>query len=204
MVKKKQFDNKLTAKLYNKRYEKHGRSIKTVGWGSKSDQFLRFDILFRDINIKGKKILDIGCGLGDMVEYINFKTDGDFEYIGIDIAKELINDSKKKFIDYKNVKFLHGDIFSIKTEFVDLAVLSGALSFKTPGIKSYAYKTMKAMYNISDHSCSLNFLSKYVDYKLNKNVHFNPGKVLNKAKLTKKVNLFHDYPLYEFTIQLFK
>ena len=53
-------NNNKTAQLYNQRFLDHGNDIKTVGWGSKKDQFLRFDVLFRNINPVGKSILDVG------------------------------------------------------------------------------------------------------------------------------------------------
>ena len=48
-------------------------------------------------------------------------------------------------------------------------------------------------------------MSSYCDYKLNKNKHYNPEKIFKYAKsISKKVNLIHDYDLYEFTIQIYK
>lgn len=193
------------AELYNIRYNNFGRNIKTVGWGNKKDQVLRFEMLLRGLEPKGKTILDIGCGLGDLVTYLNEKTNGDFQYIGIDIADTLVNDAKKIFTS-SNVQFFTCDIFAMDSmPSVDISVMSGALSFKTDGIESYAFKTMHKMFEISNEGASLNFLTKYVDFELPKNQHYSPEVVFSKAKeLTKKVNLFHDYELYEFTVQLLK
>ena len=64
-------DRKNLLSLYEDRFEKYGNDVKTVGWGSIEDQNLRFDMLFRGININNKSILDLGCGLGDLVNYLN-------------------------------------------------------------------------------------------------------------------------------------
>ena len=41
--------------LYESRYKSLGDSHETVGWGSKSDQILRFDMLLRNLNPQKKK-----------------------------------------------------------------------------------------------------------------------------------------------------
>ena len=63
----KPFDTSKTAALYNDRYNEFGNDVRTVGWGSQQDQILRFEVLFRGFDPRGKTILDIGCGLGDLV-----------------------------------------------------------------------------------------------------------------------------------------
>ena len=191
------------AELYNNRFDEYGRNIKTVGWGSEIDQKLRFEILLSGIDPRGKTILDLGCGLGDLIPYLIEKTSNDFKYIGIDVAEKLIVESKKMY-DAENIIFQIGDIFSVKIEDVDLSVLSGALSFKLDGIEEYAYSTMNRMFQISKEAACLNFLSTYVDYELPKNQHYVPEKIFSKAMaISKSVKLIHDYPLYEFTIQMF-
>jgi SAM-dependent methyltransferase len=192
------------AELYNARFSEYGRDIKTVGWGNAADQRLRFDVLFRGLYPTGKTILDVGCGLGDLIPYLEEKTNGDFTYIGIDVAEKLVDDAKTRYAK-TNIVFYTGDIFSVNISAVDIAVLSGALSFKTENIEEYAYATMSKMFSLSREVASLNFLSTYVDFELEKNQHYQPETVFSKAKtLSKAVNLLHDYPLYEFTIQVIR
>ena len=73
------------AALYNRRYQKKGRDISTVGWGSVKSQLLRFEMVTRGLELNGKAILDIGCGLGDFITFLRKKTNT-FRYTGIDIA----------------------------------------------------------------------------------------------------------------------
>lgn len=197
-------DTAEAAELYNKRYEQYGRDIKTVGWGSEQSQRLRFEVLFRGLNPKGKTILDVGCGLGDLIPFLENQTDGDFNYIGIDIAKKLVDDARSAYGSARRI-FHAGDIFSITLPPVDIAVLSGALSLKVDGIEDYALATMKRMFELTSEAACLNFLTRYVDFELEKNQHYQPELIFSNAKkISKRVNLLDDYPLYEFTIQLIK
>lgn len=197
------FSNEPAALFYNERYKKFGRNIRTVGWGSDKDQSLRFDVLFRGINPCGKTILDVGCGLGDLVPYLEQLTDGNFNYIGVDVADELIKDARAVHPG-SNCEFLTGDVFSINLPQVDISVLSGALSLKRDGIEAYAQDTLRKMIDLSRVAVALNFLTKYVDFEAPHNQHYQPEEVFSWAKkYSKRVNLIHDYPLYEFTIQAF-
>ena len=192
-----------TAEMYNNRFDLYGNDIKTVGWGSREDQSLRFEVLFRDINPYGKKILDIGCGLGDLISFLDKKTDKNFDYIGIDIAEKLIIEAKKKYNSH-NRNFYVTDIFSFDGNF-DIIICSGALSHKSKGILNYAYRSLERMYNMTNEIVSVNFLSKYVDFESKKNQHYYPEKVYKISKtFCDKINLIDDYPLYEFTLQLKK
>ncbi len=195
---------KKIAHLYNERFNRFGRDPRTVGWGSREDQILRFRMLFRDLNPRGKTILDVGCGLGDLVPFLEQQTAGNFNYIGIDVAENLVEDARKLHGNERCI-FLCSDVFSDRLPSVDLAVLSGALSFRTEGILDYAKLTVERMFFLSKEAACLNFLSKNVDYELEKNQHFDPGEVISWAlKASRLVRVYHDYPLYEFTIQILR
>ena len=198
-----EFSNEPAALLYNERYKKFGRDIRTVGWSNDRDQALRFDVLFRGLDPRGKTILDVGCGLGDLVPYLERCTDGDFSYIGIDVAGELIKDARAIHTG-SNCEFSTGDIFSIELPQVDISVLSGALSLKREGIETYARDTLRRMIKLSRKAAASNFLTSYVDFEALHNQHYSPENVFSWAKeYSNRVNLIHDYPLYEFTIQIF-
>ncbi len=66
-----ELDKNRISQLYNDRFKQHGDSIVTVGWRSKEDQILRFEMLFRGHDLIGKTILDVGCGLGDLIFYLD-------------------------------------------------------------------------------------------------------------------------------------
>ena len=200
----KPFDTSKTAALYNDRYNEFGNDVRTVGWGSQQDQILRFEVLFRGFDPRGKTILDIGCGLGDLVSWLDQRTNGDFRYIGVDIAEKLIRDARTKHNPAKT-NFILGDALSPRLPEVDISVLSGALSYKVDGLENYARSTLQNMYELSKEAVSVNFLTAYVDYEVDKNQHYQPEVVFAWAKqLSMRVNLIHDYPLYEFTIQIIR
>ena len=190
------------ASFYSSKLAEFGVSYKSVGWGSIEDQFLRFRMLLRGQSPKGKVVLDVGCGLGDLVTYLDEETSGDFEYIGIDITESLILKARE-IHDRPNCRFIVGDLEVTKPKNVDISVLSGALTYKTPNVTRYARETMQRMFQGSREAACLNFMSEYSDFQLDKNQHYSPEEVLSWSySLSRYVNMYGDYPLYEFTVQL--
>lgn len=188
----------------NTRFEKYGFDAKSVGWNNKESQWLRFHYLSKDFNFDNKLVLDVGCGLGDFVEYLLYKNYKSFNYIGLDISDKMIDSCRAKF-DQKKFEFFHGDIFDNQFNNVDICILSGTLSYKFEGAIDNAKKTMKTMFDLANEGVALNFLSKNVDYELNKNQHYHLDDVMSWAKeLSENVNIYDDYPLYEFTVVIKK
>ncbi len=198
------FDLKKIKKFYNNKFELHGSSLKSIGWSNKKDQYIRFEKLISNYNLKNKTILDVGCGFGDLYVFLNLKKNYNVKYIGIDISDKILNVAKNK-ISKKNTSFFNCDLFNFKSNKIDFAVASGAFTYNIRNSENYMRGILNKMYEISNISCSINFMSSYCDYKLNKNKHYNPEKIFKYAKsISKKVNLIHDYDLYEFTIQIYK
>ncbi len=190
--------------LYSERFKSGKLDHKTVGWGSKESQFLRFEVLCRDLELDGKHILDIGCGLGDFIPFLEQKTRGNFRYTGIDIVPDFISQAHQ-IHNQGNISFILGDIATENLPKADIVILSGALSLRVDDNEALMQQVLKNMFVATKEAVALNFLSTYVDYQQDKNYHFNPETTFSFAKtLSRYVNLFHDYPLYEFTIQIFK
>lgn len=198
-----ELDRKKIVELYESRLSQHGHSHKTVGWGSVEDQILRFDMLCRGLDLKGKTILDVGCGLGDLVPYIDACTGGDFSYTGIDISPALIVSAQKNF-KQSNVRFICAEMTALQnSEKYDITFLSGALSYRVDDNIGYTKLVLSKLLPVTRQTVAVNFLSTYVDYQDKKNFHYSPEEIFKYAKsLTRWVTIYHDYPLWEFTVQL--
>jgi len=51
-------------------FEKFGYSYESLNWESQISQYARFEVLLSIGEFEGKKLLDVGCGLGDLLKYI--------------------------------------------------------------------------------------------------------------------------------------
>lgn len=59
---------------------------------------------------------------------------------------------------------------------------------------------------IADKGIAFNLLTSYVDYKDDNLFYADPGEYIDfcKKELSNKVNLYHDYDLYEWTLLVLK
>lgn len=75
------------------------------------------------------KILDIGCGTGQLINEIS-KQYENVDYLGIDVAKNMINESKKNNVKNKNIKFKHCPIekFNSKDKY-DIIICTHAFPY---------------------------------------------------------------------------
>lgn len=201
-----QFDLTEITSFYDTRFQIEGSGFKSVGWSSKESQEMRFSNLIRGLDLNGKTILDIGCGQGDFINFLIKEKINFNKFIGLDISNPMINYCKKTFYDLENVTFFCGNFLDeINIPNFDYAFLSGTLSFKIDNNWDYTKALITKVFTNATGGIASNFLTSYVDFKVEKNFHYEPEIMFNFGKkLSKKVNLFHDYPLYEFTIQILK
>lgn len=190
--------------LYEERLKNFGYHYKSLGWGSWHDQHLRFRILSEIGNLDNSFIVDVGCGFGDLYPYLR-KRFKHIRYLGIDLSVELVKKAKELY-SKSGAKFSVANILdsSFKKK-ADYYLLSGALNFRLRENLELAKNTLEKMFYLSRKAVACNFLSKYVDYEAEKNFHYHPEEIFAFGKkLTKYVSLRHDYPLWEFTIYLYK
>lgn len=188
------------------RYKQYGYSPKSLFW-DKNRQNIRFDVLTSKYDLSDKKILDIGCGFGDLNKMLSLKTDK-YTYIGIDIVEDFIAYAKDKFKNEKNISFKSVDFLSEKfTTNFDYIFASGTFNYKLKDMDNYEY--IEAVINKSFNICNLgiafDFLSDKVDYKYDFNFYYSPEKILSIAyKYSRNVVLRNDYMPFEFSLFISK
>lgn len=197
-------EKNISNKIYNyyqKLFDEHGISPKSVGWGSKEGkQSIRFEILCQIGDISNSTILDIGCGFGDLFGYLKYKKINSV-YLGIDINDNLIDVGKKI---YPGAHLEHRD-FEIKkfTKKFDWVFSSGITSHGSN--YSHLAKIMTEMYRICKKGFSMNFVSDNVDYTTKDLFYSSPEKIVSIVKsFSNRFTLRHDYIPYEFTLYVYK
>lgn len=93
---------------YIDKITKENPSYKIHGWESQDAQNIRFNVLYNAVKLKGLSLLDVGCGVGSLLDYLNTKR-VKVSYVGIDILKEMVLLAKERHSDSL---FLHQNIFT--------------------------------------------------------------------------------------------
>ena len=186
-------------KHYQKLFKKYGVKPAALGW-VKGKQKTRFKVIAEIGDLKNSSLLDIGCGFGDFVDYLESKKIK-FDYTGIDINPEFVKIAKelhpKEKFDYRDI-----EVNPYKKKF-DWVFAIGTTNHS--GSYDYIKNLLRNMLNNSKKGIAMDFLSSYVDYKKSGNFHSSPEKIFKIAKtLSKRVVLRHDYLPFEFCIYIYK
>lgn len=199
-------DRQNTIDRYRDRYREHGYSPKTLGW-NKGRQFLRFDILTSQYDFTGKKVLDVGCGFGDLNLTLREKYDASYTYLGVDLVAELIEEA---FTHYPgdHIRFEIGDFLDMDlSKDIDYVVASGVFNHRLEAVDSYTLieASIRRALELSRDGLAFDFLSDKVDYRHEHTFHSSPEKILEIAyRYSRNVVLRNDYMPFEFSLFVFK
>jgi SAM-dependent methyltransferase len=97
------------------------------GWSDKSNQYKRFEVLTKIGVKKNDTILDIGCGGGELVNYLKTKR-LKVDYVGIDINPYYLQIARTR---YPNNEFLSSNGWDLTTQDYDWAIASGIFTLET-------------------------------------------------------------------------
>jgi ubiquinone/menaquinone biosynthesis C-methylase UbiE len=71
-------------------------TVESLGWRNINSQQARYKALTKVGDLSGASMLDVGCGYGDLKAYLD-QHYTDFDYIGIDLQPEFINQAKARY-----------------------------------------------------------------------------------------------------------
>lgn len=197
-------DKKRIIERYNERFRKFGVSIETLNSGAEARRQLRFDIL-REVGISsGDSVLDVGCGFGDFLIYCR-KHGLDVDYTGIDINSVFIAEARKMFPEHG---FYVKDIQTDRLPKVDYVISTSSFNLVLKNEDNYevAADILRKSYALAKKGVAIDFMSEYVEFRgADPDVfYYSPERMFSIAKkITKRVCLRHDYPLFDFCIYMY-
>ncbi|HCR35695.1 hypothetical protein A2130_01245 [Candidatus Woesebacteria bacterium GWC2_33_12] len=195
--------------IYRAKFKEFGSDHKSLLWKTKGAAHQRFREFWKEIDFDNKKVLDIGCGFGEMGNFL-VKRYKNVVYKGVDITPEFITNGHKLYpsLDLEIADF-HG---LTKTEQYDVVLTSGVLNSNYGNaIKNYDYrkKAIKKMFSLTDHVFVFNMLGTHPSFKgptFKGNVWYADSLEILKycMSLTHRVVLRANYHPKDFTILMYK
>ncbi len=195
-------DKERINQFYNEGLKKYGYDIRALYSGIEERRKIRFQILCEVGVASGCSVLDLGCGFGDFYAYLrefNIET----QYTGYDINPNLIEVAKRVYPDAEfHVKDIQIDSFPEFDYIVSTSAFNSLLA--TDDNYNFAESILTICYRHARKGVAIDFLSSYVDFKNPILFHYSPERIFSIAKkITKRVCLRHDYPLFDFCIYLY-
>ncbi len=174
-----------------------------LGWESEAAQQQRFEALVNNLNLDGKRILDIGCGTGNFLQYLDGRF-SNIKYTGVDILQHMI-----KIARNKNLKgtFLCIDIFKENpfshNEF-DSIFASGIFNINLGNNKEFIIDALRLFNYICLETISFNLLYDKSPNKEHKYFYTSPNeirKLINDNYSNHfRINIIDGYLCNDFTV----
>lgn len=177
--------------FYDRHLKDFGDAPQAVRW-TPEGQARRYERLLQIAgDLTGKKVLDFGCGKGDLCGFFKEKS-VNTDYCGIDVNKNLIELAKSK---YPDVEFLCADIdeAEIKGAF-DVVIVCGVFNLRIAGIEESMKGILKKLFSLCSHALHLNVLTCYIPQRNVELFYVRPEDILYFAvtELSRHVTLRHE------------
>lgn len=190
---------------YENRYLEYGYNPRTLDW-DKGKQKMRFSILTSQYDFRGKEVLDIGCGFGDLNRVLVEKTGGEYRYLGIDVVQALLSEAQARYGNDR-VHFTCGDFLAMDVPESDYSIASGIFNLKLQEGDNYLFieQVMRKVFRLCRVGFAFDFLSDKVDSRKENTFHSSPEHILAFAyNLSRNVILLNNYMPFEFSLFVFK
>lgn len=194
-----------TKQGYQKSFKKYGVNPKSLKWASAKAAKIRYEQIVKDVDFERKTILDVGCGFGDLFNFIAKQTKN-FEYVGIDIVPEFIEAAYNR---NRKAEFLVGDYFSnpLSKKF-DIVISSGTLNSNRKNHMDYRKRAIKILFSHTKQILIFNMAGNHPQPENKKNwrIYYADSEKVGQycATLTKNVVIREDYHPKDFTVLMYK
>ena len=193
-----------TTRFYEEHIRLHGYSFRALGFGRRASQEKRFSAALGLGNFHGKRLLDVGCGFGDLLAWLNARGI-EPHYTGVDIMRPMIERCRTRFKG-TDARFLIGDALNLTAdEPYDYVVASGIFGYKAKDTRARVRPTLERLFKLARTGLAVNFLSGRAPARSPGRLYLHPSDVLQFAlKLTPAVRLDHTYLPNDFTLCLYR
>jgi SAM-dependent methyltransferase len=193
-----------TARWYEDKVRRFGFDHRGLGFRSRSSQEKRFEALLALGDFDGRRLLDVGCGFGDFLQFLRDRGIRP-DYTGIDICEPMVSRCRERFAG-AGARFIATDVLEHPlARRYDFVVASGIFGLDSPGVRERIAPTLERMNAWASMGCAANFLSSRSPAHAEARVYVDPSEVLGIGlALTPAARLDHSYLPNDFTLYLFR
>ncbi len=137
-----------------------GGTLGALGWKAPASQLGRFDVIARVGDLSGRSVLDLGCGYGDLKQYLDERFCG-VTYIGVDHMPEFIEDARRRYQGCSDTSFFQADFGRLELPIVDYVLASGAFAYRRSG-PDFFTRMIEKMYRAAAVGVGFNMLDDAV------------------------------------------
>ncbi len=185
---------------YEPLLEKYAGGYKVLDWESREAQIKRFEILCQAVDLSGKKLLDVGCGAGDLYGFLSDRRI-DVSYRGVDLLEKMVERARST---YPRGRFFSGDIFQdtmfSKKQF-DVVFCSGLFTLNLGNNEVFFEQALPVLFGFAREYVVFNMLGEGGEIHGNQYYYFREKEVIHRVrKYSNSVRCMKHYIPWDFTI----
>jgi SAM-dependent methyltransferase len=198
-----------TSRFYESHVRRFGYDYRALGFGRPASQEKRFEALASLGAFRGRSLLDVGCGFGDLLPWLQRRGMQPAEYTGLDLCRPMIEHCEEKFaVECASgaARFVIADAFDYRPRSqYDFVIASGIFGYAARGARSRLRPTIKRMFSWCRGGLAVNFLSSRARRRTRTRLYLDPREqVAHALELTPAVRLDHTYMPNDFTLFLYR
>ncbi len=181
-----------------------------LDWGDQASQHARFTVLVDNVPLAGQRVLDLGCGLGDLWAFMKQKNI-DVKYTGVDIVAPMISRASETHTD---ARFIAADVFAADCDAFgdtlgdknfDIVFCSGMLNLDLGNSHSFLRVAVARMIELSREFIVFNLLHVRAQPQYRHCVYHDPAEVQEMlCEFPGEIRVIDDYLPNDFTVILRK
>jgi len=171
-----------------------------LDWASPQSQRARFEVLARHVELAGRSLLDIGCGLGDLLGFLR-ERNLDVRYTGVDILDKMVSAARDR---HPGGQFLQADLFHqpmFASASFDVTFCSGAFNLNLGNNEQFLPRAVAEMIRLARDVAVFNLLHHRTRSQDDTYFYFDPEEIPSlTAGLGVTVQVVDDYLHNDFTV----
>lgn len=191
--------------------EQHGDSHLGVGSRTQENAHIGFRVMLDLITTGTAKVslLDFGCGLSHLYEYIRAEGLDHIAYSGLDLSPRFLEVSRQKFphLTYYDIDVLEEPDRLPDFDYIVMnGIFNARLNMSYSDMFDYITNVLRAVFPKTRIGLAFTVMSKYVDWERDDLFHlpFDELATLLDDHLTRNFVIRHDYGRYEYTTYLYR
>jgi trans-aconitate methyltransferase len=196
-------NQKVVVDFFRLHVQLYGNDWRALGWQSRRTQERRFAVLAEVGPLAHTRVLDVGCGLGDLYGYLRQQGIA-VVYTGYDLLPDMVERARPR---YPEARFEVRDVLQgLGEERFDYILSSGAFNIDFGDNLRAIQQVLREMMQHCSHGVAINFLKRTPDASHDPIFHFyNPQEMLTFCQtICPSVRLRQGYLPNDFTLYLFR
>ena len=197
-----QYTQQIVIDFFRQHVRLFGNDWRSLGWQSRRTQYRRFAVLTEIGPLEHTRVLDVGCGLGDLYGYLQ-KQRIPVVYTGYDLLPDMIEHSRQR---YPRERFEIRDVLQEwGEECFDYILSSGAFNVNFGDNIRAVQQVLEAMLGHCSQGIAINFIKWSAGASSDPIFHYyDPQEMLALCQpLVPRVRLRQGYLPNDFTLYLY-